>query len=266
MKIKIAIALLVISTGAYSQTDCRNIDPLMQKLWKHETGSASWKIVSDSILAICPNSARLWMDKGQAHLLRGDFIEGMKSLNRAAKIDPNYYLGSRAWYRVYYLHDYKNAINDLDTLEQISRRTFVYVTNVHMYMLKGVAYNGLGDSEKALYCFNLAIDEQVREKGEKWVGTYDYLVRGIYHFKTGNHEEAIRDLTRQVKEYESLADTYYYRGLSHAEIGRKDEAKEDLQHARELMLGAGVKRWEHVFVYPDEVFLSDIESALRRIY
>ena len=266
MKFLFTISFVILSIVCNAQMDCRNVEPLLHKLWKHETGSASWKRVSDSLIAICPNSAKLWVDKGQAHLLRGDFIEGMQYVNKAAKLDPHYFLGSRAWYKVYYLHDYEGAIQDLDTLERISGRTFVYVTNIHMYMIKGIAYDQLHNPERALHCFNLAIDEQVKEKGDNWVGSYDYLLRGIHHYRAGHYEEAIRDLTREVKEYEALADTYYYRGLAYASVGQKDEAKADLEHARELMLGAGQKRWEPVFVYPNEIFLSEVETAIRRLY
>lgn len=266
MKVALTIWMLFLGTLVNAQTECRDVTPLMEKLWKHETGSSSWRKVSDSVLTICPNSAKLWGDRAMAYMLRGEFAEGMKYLNKAAKLDPHYFLGSRAWYRLHYLHDWGGVIHDLDTLEKMSGRSFVYVTNIHMYMLKGLAYAKADNIERAFYCYNLAIEEQVKTKGENWVGTYDYLLRGILHYRTGHIEEAIADLTRQVKEYESLADTYYYRGLAYAEAGRKDEARLDLQHAKDLMLGEGQKRWDNLFVIPDEVFLSDVESALLRLY
>lgn len=199
-------------------------------------------------------------------MLRGEFVEGMRYLSKASKLDPIYFLGSRAWYRINYIHDYAGAIKDLDTLEQIAGRSFVYVTNVHMYMLKGLAYARLGDREKGLELYNYAIDEQVKTKGDGWVGTYDYLMRGILNYRLGRFDEAISDLTRQVKEYESLADTYYYRGMSYAAVGRKDEARLDIQHAKDLILGDGQRRWDGTFVIPDEVFLSDVETALLKLY
>lgn len=32
------------------------------------------------------------------------------------------------------------------------------------------------------------------------------------------------------------------------------------------MLGEGQRRWDDVFVIPDEVFLSDVENALLKLY
>lgn len=253
-------------TAVHAQTDCRDVDVLLKKIWKHEGGTVAWKKTSDSVLAICPNSARIWSDRAMIYVHRGEFIEAMQYLNRAAKLDPGYFIGSRAWYRIYYFHDFSGAIRDIDTLEQVAGTSFFYVTNVHMYMLKGLSYQQLGDTKKALELYDQAIGDQVKDKGDQWVGTYDYLLRGILRYKTGNIDGAIEDLTRQVREYETLADTYYYRGLAYAETGRKDEARLDLEHAKDLILGEGQRRWSGTFVIPDEVFLSDVENALLKLY
>jgi tetratricopeptide (TPR) repeat protein len=267
MKAFVTILIMLTAFGAKAQTrDCRDVQFLLERVWKHEQGSAQWQATIDSAINICPDNARLWGDKTMAHMLRGDFVEAMKFANKAAALDPHYFLGSRAWYRINYIHDYKGAIADIDELERISGRSFVYVTNIHMYMLKGVAYRQMGNMEKALEAYNLAIDEQVKERGPEWVGSYDYLFRGILKYRMNDMDGAIEDLTRQVKEYEALADTYYYRGLAYASVGRKDEARQDLQHAKELILGDGQRRWEPVFVLPDEVYLSDVEKALLRLY
>lgn len=266
MRIFSTISLLLLITFVHAQTDCRDADLLLNQIWKHESGTASWKKTSDSVLAICPGSARIWSDRAMGYVLRGEFVEAMQYLNKAAKLDPNYFIGSRAWYRIYYFHDYAGAIADLDTLEQVTGTSFYYVTNVHMYMLKGLSYQQLGDTKKALDLYDHAIGEQVKDKGEQWVGTYDYLLRGILRYRTGNIDGAIEDLTRQVKEYEALADTYFYRGLAYAEAGRKDEARLDLQHAKDLILGDGQRRWAGPFIFPDEVFLSDVDNALLKLY
>jgi tetratricopeptide (TPR) repeat protein len=267
MRLFIPILDLLIAGEANSQVrDCRDVQFLLERVWKHEQGSAQWLATIDSAINICPNAARLWGDKTMAYMLRGEFVDAMKFANKAAEFDPHYFLGSRAWYRINYLHDYKGAIADIDALEKISGRSFVYVTNIHMYMLKGIAYRQMGNLEKALEAYNLAINEQVKERGAEWVGSYDYLFRGILKYRMNDMDGAIEDLTRQVKEYESLADTYYYRGLAYAATGRKDEARLDLQNAKELILGDGQRRWEHVYVLPDEVYLSEVEKALLSLY
>ena len=261
----ILLSATIISVQGQSRP-CSNADSLMQRIWKNELGSARWKIVSDSAAKICPTSAQIWGDKAVAYMIRGEFVDGMQSLAKAIELDPRYYLGIRAWNRMRSLHDYRGAIEDLEALEKISGRSFVYVTNVHMYMIKGLCYKQLGDNAKALEAYNTAIDEQVTGKGEQWVGTYDYLARGILKYRMGDTEGAIEDLSRQVKEYESLADTYYYRGLAYVAAGRRDEARADFQLAKDLMLGQGQRRWDPLVVLPDEVFLTDVDNALLKLY
>jgi tetratricopeptide (TPR) repeat protein len=200
------------------------------------------------------------------YMIRGEYVEGLKHLEKAVSLDPFYYLGNRAWYRMRYLRDHEGAIADFNQLEKVAGQTLVYVSNAHMYILKGLAYKELGNYEKALELYDIAIKEQISSKGPEWIGTYDYLYRGVLKYRMANFDEAIEDLNLQVKQYELLADTYYYRGMAYAATGRKDEARADLQRAKELMLGEGQKRWESFVVMADEIFLADIENALLKIY
>ena len=266
MKIWLTILIAVVAIEANGQTKCANVDTLMKHIYRNELGSARWRVVSDSALNLCPNSAVIIYDKAFANMMRGEFVEAMKYINKAVEIDPHYYLGIRAWNRMRYLHDYKGAIADFDQLEKISGRSFLYVTNTHMYMLKGLCYQELHDYATALKTYDRGIAEQVTDKGEQWVGSYDYLYRGILKYRMSDFDGAIEDLSRQAKEYESLADTYYYRGMAYAAVGRKDEARSDLQLSKELMLGQGQRRWDNLTVLPDEVYLSNVDAALLKLY
>jgi Tetratricopeptide repeat len=265
-----AIIFLLGGYSTFAQTpkvvDCRDIDGLMKPVWKHYTGTRQWMASMDSVIQLCPGNSRLLGDKAMAYMIRGEYVEGLSYLEKAVSIDPFYYLGNRAWYRMRYLHDYKGAIADLDRLEKVAGHTLVYVTNAHMYMLKGLAYKELGDHQKALELYNIAIDEQIKAKGADWIGVHDYLFRGILKFEMGNHEDAIADFDLQQKQYELLADTYYYRGMALALVGRKEEARVDLQRAKELILGDGQKRWEAFVILPNEIFLSQVETQLLRLY
>jgi tetratricopeptide (TPR) repeat protein len=266
MRLLLTILIAVVTIETNAQATCTNIDTLMRRIYKNELGSQRWKVVSDSAAALCPSSAQIWYDKAVAHMIRGDVATGMMYIQKAVDIDPQYYLGIRAWNRMRYLHDYKGAIDDFNALERVAGRSFVYVTNVHMYMLKGLCYQELGDHAKALETYNIGISQQVTDKGEQWVGSYDYLYRGILRYKMGDVDGAIEDLSRQVKEYESLADTYYYRGMSYAAAGLKEEARADLQLSKELMLGSGQRRWDALTVLPNEVYLTNVENALLKLY
>jgi tetratricopeptide (TPR) repeat protein len=238
----------------------------MKPLWKKYIGTKQWITTIDSIIQLCPQNSRVWGDKAMAYMIRGQYVEGLEYLDKAVEVDPFYYLGNRAWYKIRYLHDYEGAIADLERLEKVAGHTLVYVTNAHMYMLKGLAYKELGNHQKALELYDIAIDEQIKAKGAEWIGVHDYLFRGVLKLEMGRHDDAIADFDLQVKQYEMLADTYYFRGIALAFVGRKDEARNDLQRAKELMLGDGQKRWESFVILPDEVFLSQIDTQLLRLY
>ena len=269
MKLFVTILLSATAMIAFAQSkpavDCRDIGALLDGIGRVE-GSARWIRVTDSLLNVCPNSAGLWGDKAVVHIVRGQYKEGFKYLQRAVELNPIYYLGYRAWYRSRYLHDYQGTISDLDQLEKVAGNSLVYVVNAHMYLLKGTAYKEMGEHQKALELYNTAIEEQISSKGPEWVGIYDYLLRGTLKYQMGDYDGAIADFDLEVKQYESLVDTYYYRGLAYAASSRKDEARLDLERAKELMLGQGQKRWEGYVTLPDEVFLSNIEKALLRLY
>lgn len=269
MKFLTTILLSAFSLMAFAQSkpvvDCRDIEAMKKDIWKYE-GTARWTRTIDSLINICPGNAQLWGDKAVAHIVRGEYIDGFKYLEKAVELNPVYYLGYRAWYRVRYLHDHQGAIKDLDQLEKVAGHSLVYVVNAHMYLLKGNAYKELGEHQKALELYNIAIEEQISSKGPEWVGIYDYLYRGILKYKMGDYDGAIADFDLETKQYESLVDTYYFRGLAYAATSRKQEARLDLEHAKELMLGQGQKRWEGFVTLADEVFLSDIDKALLRLY
>lgn len=264
--ITLALFVTVVAAQEKPATDCRDVNALMERVWKHNLGSKGWMKAMDSAINICPNSSRLWGDKAMVYMVRSEFVEGLAYLEKAVSLDPFYYLGNRAWYRMRYLHDYEGAIADLEQLEKVAGHTLVYVSSAHMYMLKGLAYKELGNLQKALELYNIAINEQITSKGPEWLGLYDYLYRGVLKYRMGDFDGAIEDLTLEAKQYESLADTYYFRGMAYAATGRKDEARLDLQHAKELMLSEGQKRWESFVVVADEIFISDIDKALLRLY
>jgi tetratricopeptide (TPR) repeat protein len=267
VKFLATLLISITATIAFGQSkDCRDLNSFFKSLYKNEMGSSRWLTMIDSAINACPNNQLLWGHKATAYMIHGEYVEGVKYLDKAAELDPFYYLGNRAWYRMRHFHDYEGAINDFNAIEKRAGSTYVYVTSIHMYMLKGLAYKELGNNAKALESYDIAINDQIARNGPGWVGAYDYLYRGTLKFKMGDMDGAVEDLTLQVKQYEGLADTYYYRGLAYAAVGRKDEARTDLEHAKELMLGDGQRRWDPIVVLPDEVFLSDVEKALLKLY
>jgi tetratricopeptide (TPR) repeat protein len=228
-------------------------------------GTPAWQTMMDSALSICPTSAKGWGNKGIVYLMRGDIISWSKFYEKAIQYDPLFYLGNRAWHRMRHLRDYKGALIDFQKQDSLSGFASIYVSDVHNYILMGQCKQGLGDFSSALDYYNRSIEKQVGQRGEEWVGTYDYLIRGILKFKMDDINGALNDFNKQIKSYEALLDSYYYRGLVHRKLKQNDMAWHDFEKAKTLFISQGLKRWDSFVILPDEVYLSDIEEALHSL-
>ncbi|HEY5825819.1 MAG TPA: tetratricopeptide repeat protein [Cyclobacteriaceae bacterium] len=219
----------------------------------------------DSAIRLCPTSSKAWANKGMIYLMRGDVATWYQHTEKAVELDPLYFLGNRAWHRIRYLRDYDGALKDLLRQDSVANFYSVYVTDTHNYMLIGQCKEGMDDYAGALDYYNRGLEKQIKERGPDWVGTYDYLIRGILRYKMNEFESAISDLDKQIKSYEQLADTYYYRGLTLQKMGQLDLAKRDFEKAKSLLNDQGFKRWDSQVVLMNEVYLSDIQEALNKL-
>jgi tetratricopeptide (TPR) repeat protein len=246
-----------------SKTDCHSVNNFLDQVSsKHYWGSPEWQTLMDSALAICPTSGKGWGNKGMIYLMRGDVATWYQCAEKAVQYDPLYFLGNRAWHRLRYLRDYEGAFNDLLKQDSITNHFSVYVSDVHHYILMGQCKEGLSDYTAAMDYYNRSLAEQIKERGENWVGTYDYLIRGELKLKMNDLEGALSDLNKQIQSYEQLADTYYYRGLIYKKMNQLDLAKTDLEKANSLLKGQGFRRWDPLVIITNEVYLSDIQEAL----
>jgi len=246
-----------------TNSPCHSVNDFLDEVsGKYYWGSPKWLAMMDSALILCPSSAKAWGNKGIIYMMRGDVASWYLLAEKAVQFDPLYFLGNRAYHRMRYLRDYEGALKDLQKLDSIAGLRPVYVADVHSYILIGQCKEGLGDRAGALEYYNRSIENQIKERGESWVGTYDYLIRGILKYEMNDYEGALTDLDKQAKLYEQLADTYYYRGLVHKMTNHSDLARIDFEKAKELLTGQGFKRWDAQVVLVNEVYLSDIDTAL----
>ena len=194
------------------------------------------------------------------YLMRGDVVSWYQHTQKAVQFNALYYLGNRAWHRLRYLRDYVGAWRELQKQDSIAGFRGVYVADVHGYILMGQCKEGIGDQIAALKYYNRALEKQIKERGDNWVGTYDYLIRGILKCKMNDLEGALADLDKQEKSYEQLADTYYYRGLVHKKMNQPNLARIDFEKPKMLLIGQGFKKSDAQVNLADEVYLSDVLS------
>ncbi len=261
------IALIFSSLTFVSEKDKADGCKRAEEMWQHEErleqGSPQSLSNLDSIITICPGFAKAWRERGVAYLKRGDFGAWGPYINKAVELEPTIYLPIRGWCRFSFLRDYEGTIADLTKLDTLVGFHTIYASDFNIYLIIGESYAALGEYDKALIYYNKDIDNTIKESGDSWVGLYDYLYRGILKYKIGDFTGALADLDNEMKKYESLADSYYFKGLIYAKLGKRSESKEQFLKARELINGKGFKHKDPYCEVQEEIYASDVEEHLR---
>jgi tetratricopeptide (TPR) repeat protein len=221
----------------------------------------------DSALKVCPDYAEAWREISVPYLKRGDFFTWRKYLDKAVSLKPQAFLGIRGWCRFKFLRDYEGALSDLQKLDTITGFNPSYSGdgNYHLYIVMALCERELGNYPKALHYFSLGIDSMLAQKGEAWIGFSDFLHRAVTKMRMKDYAGALSDLDRQMKKYDNYAEIYYYQGSIYNAMRRKKEAAASLDKAKALM-SSGTHHLSDIYCeMPDEVFMEDIEEAIRQL-
>ena len=92
---------------------------------------------------------------------------------------------------------------------------------------KGISFGKSGEYEKAIECFNKAIELE-----PNYAKAYYY--RGIAYGDLKQYEKAICDYNKAIKQDQKYAKTYTKRGIAYAELKEYEKAIEDFNKAIEL--------------------------------
>lgn len=111
--------------------------------------------ILDSSLTVCPYYAYANYEYGVVYLKAGNFVEWNKYINAAVKSDPVTYLGLRASCRGKFFADYIGAINDIDSLDLLIDYDigFVHDGTYHLDAYKALCYKALNEFELAIELF-----------------------------------------------------------------------------------------------------------------
>jgi tetratricopeptide (TPR) repeat protein len=221
----------------------------------------------DSAIKVCPDYEEAWREISVPYLKRGDFFTWRKYLDKAVLLKPQAALGIRGWCLFKFLRDYEGALSDLQKFDTITGFNPSYSGdgNYHLYNVMALCERELGNYPKALHYFSLGIDSMLAQKGDAWIGLSDFLHRAVTKMRMKDYEGALSDLNRQMKKYDNYAEIYYYQGLIFNAMRRKKEAAASLEKAKTLM-SSGTHHLSDIYCeMPDEVFMEDIEEAIRRL-
>ncbi len=222
-------------------------------------GSRFSQMLYDSVIAICPSFDMAYMEKAVPYLKRGDFGAWRIWIDKAVSLNPKEQLGYRGWCRYQFLRDYAGALSDFEQLEKIKQPDIGYSVNgdYHLMIAKALCYKGLGQKEKAIQ----TIEKQLVTPGYD-PGYYDYLHLAVLKIETGNPQEAIAVLGKQLTLSAGFAETYYYLALAYKQIGdHRPQMLENLAEAQKLYQD-GRHRTDPYDNPDDRIYREDIELAL----
>lgn len=125
-----------------------------------------------------------------AYLKRGMPLKWKPQLDKAVVLNPEMWLGYRAYCYLWFYRDYKKAIIDFDKADDLTPNIEDYPHGNNTKYWKGIAYLGLKDYKNSISQFQKYISYQDEKYGEGFVEVTGYLYLGIAYYESGNMKKA----------------------------------------------------------------------------
>ena len=257
------MVLFLLSWNLYAPPNCeiyKSDDSCYQscneamRAIRYAQGSCQSQQYFDNSIELCPTFAYSYMEKAVPYLKRGLFIEWKKMIDKAVDLSPKEYLGYRGWCRLQFLRDYKGAIKDIEELKSLVNYDIGYCQtgDYHLNIALALCYKKIGDFEKAKELFNNQLNSENYSEG-----LYDYYHFGVLEYETGNFEEAIKYLDKQIEVNDYLGETYFYKALANKKLNQLELYSQNLERA-ESYYRSGRLRNDTYTETIDKIYLIDI--------
>ena len=162
--------------------------------------------------------------------------------------------------------DYPRALRHFDAYDALTPRFDDIVGYNPVSYLKGLAWRGLGDQQKAIYQFSIAIDSVAMKHGGEWVNYKHYVSRAVSYIATKQPEKALLDLDRAAKNFTRSALVQYHRGRALLLLNRTEEARTAFQDASFFVKALRAERTgDYIEDNFNLVYEAEIEEALERL-
>ena len=200
-------------------------------------GSKEEAWVLDKAIELDSTFSMAYRAKSLRYTRVGLLEEGMKYLDHAVALDPIEHLGYRGYYRLFSLHDYHGAIEDLNRLDQLTPGFRDAPWGHDIYFLLGLAYLGLEDRESAFDYIDKSIVETSKERSEEWVNVEIFLYRGLIQWDLGRPQEALEDMNKAILFYDRFSEAYFHKAKIEQALGHLSEAIQSVKMAKKTFSG-----------------------------
>ncbi|WP_299437549.1 hypothetical protein [uncultured Aquimarina sp.] len=226
----------------------------------HYQASFLRQAYTDSLILLNPKNAGYYQGKSIGHSKIGDYHISFPLLEKAMELDPKETLYYTSWLMTDLYKDYDRAIEYLNQYDDYTPGKVDYAWGNNVNFLKGEVLQALGRHEEAIVEFTKAINEE----GMEYIDPSAFPYRGISYTALKEYDKAIADFDLGIKVYDKSSLSYYYKGITLLEIGKKPKALECLEKAKELVSKGYKKSDPYKEVY-NEIYLMQIEDKLQEI-
>lgn len=219
------LLLLIIVAGIISsygppncnlyEGDCAKACHEAELAIRHGQGSKESQIHFDKSIALCPSFDYSYYEKAVPYAKRGYMHDWIIMIDEAISINRKEYLGTRAWYHFFFMHNYQKAIDDIEELDSMTSGDIGMTGDgeYHLNIMKALCYKGLGENEKAIKIIEHQLIDSTHDQG-----LYDYYYLGVLNYEKGQLQKALKALERQ-NDYNDIADAHYYQAMIHKKLG-----------------------------------------------
>ncbi len=222
-------------------------------------GSAQEYWLLNKTVELDPSFDKGHMAKSYTLLRRGLYTEAFEAMEKAIAARPKDRLAYRANAKLYRMHDYQSALEDLRTLDALTPNFRDAVWGEDLYHVMGLAHKQLEQLEVALFYFNRSVKETSEEIGENFVHVKTFYYRAMTKLALGQKKSALDDLNKALYYFDKYTEAYYHKAYILKDFGEHKAAYEAMKQA-DFYYKKG-----YLYGSFDRIYYSDIERGLAEL-
>ncbi|MCE7063805.1 tetratricopeptide repeat protein [Dyadobacter sp. CY326] len=218
-----------------------------------------WDRSFDELLAICPNIAEAYQEKGLPHLVKGNLAKVFEYNDKAVELDPQRWTAYRGYLHCIYAKNYEKAILDFEKALQFAPHGFI---QDHTYWFFLALCNiELGNYEKAVSFLEKDIAQQRRGEGKNDLHFNSLLYFGITYYLMNEYDKAEKWLTECLQLYDQHPMANYYLAMTMKITGNKQQDVYFAKAKQYMLDGYRLNEPNSAsVVFPKQMTMEDIEK------
>jgi tetratricopeptide (TPR) repeat protein len=191
----------------------------------------------DDAVRLDPKFGEAYLERAKARLRQNDVSGALSDLAQADSLLPNSPLVYQALAQArLQAKEFELALSAAQRANQLD------VTHLPTYLLLGQIYAEMGDHEKAVEALGVYLKYKADDPAA-------YMLLGNLEFDHADYEDAVNAMNKVIALNHNVRDAYLIRFLSNVELGRGDQADEDIDRV--------------LLYYPDQF---DVNIAIVRLH